>query len=314
MEKKQNIIVMGGSFNPPTIAHLKLIQAAMDALEAETGYLVPVSHAYLKRKMVHAGCGHLCIPTEVRIKMLQAMITEDERIRIDKGEINETVSVTPQIMERIQKAHPKARVWFVSGADKLDLLGSLTRKWGFLPRFGAVVFARGGDVERQIDGNPDLKSLRGAIAVVDPPDGVENVSSTAIRTHLFDPDAVADMLHPAVLDLVRQLKAEDFPEEIIAFRDEYAFLANDHPAPVVFRGAAYQNAEAAFQASKTDDPALRAWFSAAGAEKARQKGSRLNPAMAGRMKKTGSCGRSCGRNSCVTPHCKKSCSRPAICA
>ena len=34
---------------------------------------------------------------------------------------------------------------------------------------------------------------------------------------------------------------------------------------------------AAFQASKTDDPALRAWFSSAGAEKARQRGSRLTP-------------------------------------
>ena len=192
MEKKPNIIVMGGSFNPPTIAHLKLIQAAMDALKAETGFLVPVSYAYLKRKMVRSGCGQLCIPTETRLKMLRAMIAEDKRIRIDEGEINETFSVTPQIMERIQEAHPQARIWFVSGADKLDLLSSLTQKWAFLPRFGAVVFARGGVVERQIDVDPDLKSLRGAIAVVDPPNGVENVSSTAVRAHLFDPDAVAD--------------------------------------------------------------------------------------------------------------------------
>lgn len=33
----KNIVVMGGSFNPPTIAHLKVIQAAMDALDAEAG-------------------------------------------------------------------------------------------------------------------------------------------------------------------------------------------------------------------------------------------------------------------------------------
>ena len=39
MEDRKNILVMGGSFNPPTIAHLKLIQAALDALNADRGYL-----------------------------------------------------------------------------------------------------------------------------------------------------------------------------------------------------------------------------------------------------------------------------------
>ena len=85
MEEKKNIVVMGGSFNPPTIAHLKLIQAAMDGMKAERGYLVPVSFAYLKRKMVRAGCGNLCIPTENRLQMLRAMAAEDMRIQIDDG-------------------------------------------------------------------------------------------------------------------------------------------------------------------------------------------------------------------------------------
>ena len=277
MEHQENIVVMGGSFNPPTIAHLKLVRAAMDALEAEKGYLVPVSHAYLKRKMVRAGCGHLCIPVETRLRMLRAMTAEDARLRIDEAETREPSAVTPRIMERIQALHPAARIWFVAGEDKLDLLDTLTRKWALLPRFGAVVFARGGFLERQIAENEALSSCRGAIAVVPPPDGIEGVSSTAVRAHLFDPDAVAAMLHPAVLAMVRQLKAEDFPEEILAFRDEYAFLSNDFPAPVLYQGITYPCAESAFQASKTADPALQAWFAQAGAEKAKQKGGRLTP-------------------------------------
>ena len=31
------IVVMGGSFNPPTIAHLKLMQAALDSVDALPG-------------------------------------------------------------------------------------------------------------------------------------------------------------------------------------------------------------------------------------------------------------------------------------
>jgi len=273
----KNIVVMGGSFNPPTIAHLKVIQTAMDALDAEVGYLAPVSHAYLKRKMVKAGCGHLCIPTVTRLEMVRAMIAEDARLRVYEGEINEPFAITPRTMELVQERHPEARIWFVAGEDKLDLLEDLTRKYAFLPRFGAVVFARGGDLERDIMASPTLSTCRDAIAIVEPPDGIEGISSTAIRAHLFNPDIVADMLHPAVLPLARELREADFPEEIIAFREEYAFLGNNYPAPVVCEGIAYPSAEAAFQASKTDDIATRKQFARFSPEKVRQKGNMLTP-------------------------------------
>jgi len=273
----KDIIVMGGSFNPPTIAHLKVIQAAMDAMDAEVGYLVPVSHAYLKRKMVKVGCGHLCIPTATRLEMLQAMIAEDARLRVYEGEINEPFAITPRTMELVQERHPEARIWFVAGEDKLELLETLTRKYAFLPRFGAVVFARGGNLEQDIVTNPKLSACRESIAIIEPPAGVEGISSTAIREHLFDPDTVATMLHPAVLPLLRKLRAEDFPEEIIAFREENAFLGNDYPTQVVYEDIVYSCAESAFQASKSDDPTVRRQFAQCAIEKAKQKGNMTTP-------------------------------------
>ena len=38
---------MGGSFNPPTVAHFKLMKAAIDA---SIGFFFPASDAYLKKK------------------------------------------------------------------------------------------------------------------------------------------------------------------------------------------------------------------------------------------------------------------------
>lgn len=49
LAQKQRIVVLGGSFNPPTIAHLRLMEAAMEAVGAEKGIFVPVGEAYLKR-------------------------------------------------------------------------------------------------------------------------------------------------------------------------------------------------------------------------------------------------------------------------
>ena len=56
-DSASRIIVMGGSFNPPTIAHLKLMQSAIAQLSKENplddirGIFVPSSDAYVRRKM-----------------------------------------------------------------------------------------------------------------------------------------------------------------------------------------------------------------------------------------------------------------------
>ena len=48
----KRIVVMGGSFNPPTLAHYRLMKEAIVTLNADIGFFVPVSDAYLKRKCV----------------------------------------------------------------------------------------------------------------------------------------------------------------------------------------------------------------------------------------------------------------------
>lgn len=267
---------MGGSFNPPTIAHLKLIRAALDALDAEAGYLVPVSYAYLKRKLIQAGSGRLCIDDATRLEMLRAMCAGDGRIRIWEGEMHEPFAITARTMALVQQAHPEAAIYYVAGADKLDLLEAFVWKWDFLYSYRAVVFSRNGDdLEDRLRGYAGLTAFRGSIAVIEPPEGIGHVSSTAVREHLFDPDAVADMLHPAVLQRVRALRAEDFPEEILQFKGDFAFLSSLYPAAFMYDGILWSCAEAALQASKTDDPAERRRFSELSPDNVRQKGSRI---------------------------------------
>ena len=49
MEKR--IVVLGGSFNPPTKAHSKLLDTAIKQTDAEFGIFVPSSDNYVTRKM-----------------------------------------------------------------------------------------------------------------------------------------------------------------------------------------------------------------------------------------------------------------------
>ncbi len=275
---KPDIVVVGGSFNPPTLAHYKLTETAIESVQAAKVYLVPVSYAYLKRKMVKAGEGNLCLSDEKRLEMLRAMWPEDSRTVIYTEEMKQTFAITYLTMERMQELHPEANILFLIGADKLALIERFAQTSDFLDRFGVLVFARNGeDPLEEICKSESLAKYADSFVIAKQPDGIDGISSTAIRKHLFDIDSVSEMLHPNVMPILKTLSRQDFPEEIISFRDEYAFLDNLYPVDIVFEGLVYPCAESAFQASKLMDNTERKRFVSYSRDKARMVGSRITP-------------------------------------
>ena len=149
MKKKKNrIVVMGGSFNPPTTAHYKLMKEAVDALEADIGFFVPVSDAYLKRKMRHSHLPVVLSP-EMRVRMLRSMCSDDSRLQVCEKEIGTIEPRTMPTLQALQEDFPDAELYFVMGADKFDLLASLTKKREFLDAFKVVLFSREDDTLEQ---------------------------------------------------------------------------------------------------------------------------------------------------------------------
>ena len=139
----KRFIVMGGSFNPPTIAHKSLMQHAIEALGAERGIFVPVSDAYLKRKMSNSHPPVVLSP-ELRIAMLQSMC-KDSNMSVSDIEIGTYAARTVPTMEALQQQYPDTMLYFVMGADKFDLLANLTKKREFLDAFKVVLFSREDD-------------------------------------------------------------------------------------------------------------------------------------------------------------------------
>ncbi len=267
-----NIVVMGGSFNPPTIAHLKIMLTALDSVNAEKGFMIPVSYPYLKRKMRKIGQSNLCLSNDLRVQALKATIASDSRIQVFVEAMNDPFSDDVGTMNLIQDRYPGAGVYYVAGADKLALLDGFAGKSDFFDRFRCILYARGdGGLDEEISRREHLAKYRDAFVRVDPPDGIDGVSSTRIRESLFDIDAVADMLHPDVVPLLRELRREDYPEEILQFKDEHAFLSNDFPAETSYEGVAYPCATSAFLASKIDDPSERKAISRTGLDKVKKR-------------------------------------------
>ena len=276
MGERKIIVVMGGSFNPPTLAHYRLMREAIDALDADIGLFVPVSDAYLKRKMRHSHPPVILSP-ELRVKMLQSMCT-DSRMRVCEKEIGTIEPRTIPTLISLQEEYPNADIFFVMGADKLKLLTHLTEKQDFLKTFNVVLYSREGEaINETLKSDGLLTPYLNHIVTLPQPEGTETISSSLIRNRMLSGESCQDMLCHGVWELFKEFTADDFPDVINQFKGEYDFLSTRFSCHFVWQGLQYGNAEAAFQASKCEEKSERKVFTNCSADKAVLRGKELVP-------------------------------------
>ena len=276
-KKRKKIVVMGGSFNPPTSAHLRLMKEAVDALNADIGFFVPVSDAYLKRKMRHSH-PPVALSPEMRIRMLQSMCADDSRLQVCEKEIGTIEPRTMPTLQALQEDYPEAELYFVMGADKFDLLASLTKKRQFLDAFKVVLYSReGAALEQSIKDDEVLSCYLDRMVILPQPEGTEGVSSSLVRERMLRGESSSDLLCPGVWELFKEYTPADFPDSINMFKGAYDFLSNRYPCHIVWEGLEYHSAETAFQASKCKDEKERKVFAGCSTDKAVLKGKDLVP-------------------------------------
>ena len=267
---------MGGSFNPPTLAHYILMREAIDALDADKGIFVPVSDAYLRRKMRHSHPPVVLSP-EMRVRMLKSMCT-DCRMSVCENEIGTVEPRTMPTLKELHEQYPDAELYFLIGADKLKLLSHLADKRDFLKEFKVVLFSRDKTgLEDTLRGDEVLSRYLHRIVTLPQPEGTDSVSSSRVRELMLAGESCEDMLCPNVWDLFKRFRPEDFPDVVDRFNGEYDFLNNRFGCQFIWQGLRYGNAEAAFQSSKCTDMTERKVFCKLSADKAAMKGGTVVP-------------------------------------
>lgn len=272
---RKKIIVMGGSFNPPTIAHQELMLAAVNAIQADMGIFVPSSHEYVKRKMSRAGTPQEALNQYVRLQMLERMAEDNPRLSVDDHEYHLTKkSRTYDTMVYLQEKNPDAELFFLAGGDKVDIFPRWYRIKDFLEQFHIIVTNRDDyDAGAALAENSFLSLHRGRFTVIDCPAGIGHISSSAVREKWRSEDfeGARAMLHEEVYEMMCNQ-----PKYVIdLFRGAYAFLSNFYASPLTYQGITYQNAEAAFQAQKCMTDEEKCEFAELPPAKAKGKGRRV---------------------------------------
>ena len=201
MENIERIVVMGGSFNPPTIAHQELMKDAMKAVEAELGFFVPVSDAYLKRKMRYNKSA-MVLPPQLRIDMVKCMCT-DGSMQVCDLEMGTVKARTLETLKAIQEVYPFAEIYFIMGDDKMNILAHLYKKREFRDNFKVILYSRNdSSLTSTLEGAGISKGFMNSIVMCLQPEGLAGVSSSLIRERLINGESFDDMLPAGVGEML----------------------------------------------------------------------------------------------------------------
>lgn len=108
-----NIALYGGSFDPPHLGHIHVVQAALKALDIDKVVVVPAFVNPFKSG-THA-------PAELRLKWLQEIFYDDENVEVSDFEVRENRAVRSiETVKHFSAMYEK--IYFIIGADNLASL------------------------------------------------------------------------------------------------------------------------------------------------------------------------------------------------
>lgn len=181
--------ILGGTFNPPHVAHLIVAQEVRETLGLEAVVLIPTH--------VHAFKGAAAAEPRHRAAMTELAVAGDSGLAVDRIEVQRGgVSYTVETLRALREREPDTRWSLIMGRDNLEEL-SQWREAEALPELAElVVTTRGGT------GASAPPPYDGRCTFVPVP--ALEVSSTAIRARVAAGRSIRYWVVPAVEAYIRE--------------------------------------------------------------------------------------------------------------
>jgi nicotinate-nucleotide adenylyltransferase len=174
--------ILGGTFDPPHVGHVRMARAAGDVLELDRVFFsVAPAPPHKRAEPVTA--------YPERVAMVAAAIADDDRLALTRIEEAHTPSFTVDLL-RACRERTRADLYFIMGADSVSELQTWREPTEIARLATIVVFPRTGGATRV--------PIAGEVSVVVFEAPVVDVSSTAVRARLERGENADDDLSPAV--------------------------------------------------------------------------------------------------------------------
>ena len=181
------IAVFGGSFNPPTIAHLNLAKQILEKVEnVKKVIFVPVSTKYNKSGLAS---------DEARLDLLKTICENEKGLEVSSIELDSTRQLyTIETLEKIKEQNIENDIYFVLGTDNLKELESWHTADKLLENFKLIVLERDNDnMESIIQNNSLLKKYKESFIKLDNIEKIK-LSASYIREQLKNNKSISGLV------------------------------------------------------------------------------------------------------------------------
>lgn len=188
--------VFGGAFDPPHLAHVALVEAAVAALQLDQVRVLPTGLAWHKKRAL-SEAHHRLAMTRLAFQHLPQVVVDDREIR------RSGASYTVDTLRELQAEFPQAQLYLLLGDDQRRALPS----WHQIDEIGriAIICAAGRDMAVRawneelgaLQTTPPLSDkLQARIRTLEMP--LMPHSATDIRELLAKEQAITSLVPPAV--------------------------------------------------------------------------------------------------------------------
>ena len=185
--------LLGGSFDPPHLAHLALARTALNALQLDEVRWLPAGQPWQK-------AGRQMAPGAHRAAMVRLLIAGEPDFQLDERELHRPgATYTVDTVREFRQQQPGVEFFLILGQDQYGRLDTWHDWQGLLAGITLALAARGGQrptPPAALSGHPHRLEV---LPLPDMP-----VSSTTLREALAQGDDVSLMVGQAVAGYIAQ--------------------------------------------------------------------------------------------------------------
>ncbi len=189
--------ILGGSFNPPHLAHLLLAQEAWYRYDLTRVIFIPAARNPFKPEAADGAVA------EQRLRMTRLATENDARFSVDASEVRAGgTSYTIDTLRRLGKLHPGSELYLILGADAALGLPGWKDIEAYPPLCKVVVANRPGSDDLRTHFPPELTAL-GLWMEYMPLPPLE-LSASEIRSRVRMGKPIRYMVHDAVAEYIHE--------------------------------------------------------------------------------------------------------------
>ncbi|AWB10674.1 MAG TPA: nicotinate (nicotinamide) nucleotide adenylyltransferase [Thermodesulfobium narugense] len=190
---EHRIAILGGTFDPVHIGHLKLGQSALNIIDPDTLFWIPAKRSPLKNRIYASDFHRWC--------MLYECIKNEKRYTLSDLElIRKEPSYTYLTLVEIKKRYPGSQLYFIMGLDTALSLTNWYKIDDILKICKFVVFKRNVDKDNSIEKLPEEIFHNIDFFEVDIPD----ISSNLIRKKVALNENLSEFLDPSTIEYIKR--------------------------------------------------------------------------------------------------------------